>query len=271
MEKIRNKEEVTVQVTARLGLGTIITILFSTSCFAQVGNDTKTKSLAPLIDTSYLHHGTLFYAIIPSLQFTSSPALNSVLSNQNAPSLGKFYFMGGLGWEERWKRFAIGLDFSAGEYTNSNDKYELASTVLLSSITAKYYAIHSKDIGGIYPFAGVTALNQSVYLTDVTNQDNMNNLFNQSGSVNMHLSTGFVNLGIGFDLLDFTKEDAFYGSFKLGYRMNIGTDFDNKWYVNENRSIEGSPVEKLNAFYIQFAVGYSMNSFSHKQKRIFKG
>lgn len=217
-------------------------------------------------DTSYRYNGTLFYGVIPSFQFTSKPNLNAVLRNQNAPKLGSFYFMGGLGWEERWKRFAIGIEAMAGGSGNDNDKYSLTSTLLVSNITAKYYVIFNKKIGGIYPFGGITAINQSVYITDITNTNDINKLFTQSGAVNMQLSTGFINFGIGFDLLDFSDEDAFYGSFKIGYRNNIGNDFDNKWYINENNALDGSPIEKLNAFYFQFSIGYSFNTYSRKQK-----
>jgi hypothetical protein len=177
--------------------------------------------------------------------------------------------MGGLGWEERWKRFVIGIEALAGESSNENDKYSLTSNLFVSNITAKYYVLFKKDIGGIYPFGGIAAINQSIYITDITNTNDINKLFTQSGAVNMQLSTGFVNFGIGFDLLDFSTEDSFYGSFKIGYRSNIGNDFDNKWYINENNALDGSPTEKLNAFYFHFSIGYSFNTYSRKQKKEF--
>lgn len=244
-------------------LSSTVTVLFANPIHT---NDPIPKFKA---DTSYRFNGSLFYGVIPSLQFTNEPNLNTVLQKQGAPELGKFYFMGGLGWEERWKRFAIGIEAMYGSTSNENEKYSVTSTLFVSNITAKYYVLFNKDIGGIYPFGGISAINQSVYITDITNTNDINKLFTHSGAVNMQLSTGFVNFGIGFDLLEFSKEDAFYGSFKIGYRSNIGSDFDNQWYVNENNSLDGSPTEKLNALYFQFSVGYSLNTFSRKQKRSF--
>ncbi len=263
METTGNEGQISMRFLLLLLLNSIVTLIYA--------NPINTVDPTPKFrtDTSYRYNGTLFYGVIPSFQFTSEPNLNAVLRNQNAPKLGSFYFMGGLGWEERWKRFAIGIEALAGGSGNDNDKYSLSSTLLVSNITAKYYVLFNKKIGGIYPFGGITAINQSVYITDITNTNDINKLFTQSGAVNMQLSTGFVNFGIGFDLLDFSDEDALYGSFKIGYRSNIGNDIDNQWYVNEKNALDGSPTEKLNAFYFQFSIGYSFNTYSRKQKKEF--
>jgi hypothetical protein len=242
--------------------------------YAQIADTTslsQRKKIAynKIIDTSYNHRGTVFFATIPVLNYTTDAiALNTILMNQNAPRIGRFNFMLGLGFEERWKRFALSVEADFGSQNHENAKYDLTSTMLATSINTKYYVVKKKDIGGLYPFLGITVLDQSVYLTDLTTTADINGLFTQSGAVNMSLATGFVNMGIGFDILDFTKDHSLYLNCKMGYRHNIGSSIDNKWYVNENIPLKGAPTERLNAVYIQFAVGISLNQKSSKQLRL---
>jgi hypothetical protein len=269
LEKIRNEKEINHMRYLFLNLLVVLAL----NGFAQQSDNNlkqnKQRLAALIIDTSYKHIGTIFYVNFPTLIYSSPPQLNSILSKQQAKTLGRFTLMGGLGFEERWKWFACGLDFSMGENIAENDRYEVKSSITLAGIYFKYYVWRRTDIGGFYPILGITARNQSVYITDKSNTNDINGLFNQSGSVNVNLSTGYLNTGIGFDLLNFKKEDAFYGSMKMGFLTNIGSSADNQWYVNENRVLVGAPVERLNTFYAQFVIGYSFNQFSRKQNRIF--
>jgi hypothetical protein len=253
----------------------IVFLLFSfsfMSSYSQIADTSLTaKKLqySKFIDTSYNQRGTIFFATIPILNFTTVDiALNNILTNQAAPRVGKFNFMIGLGIETRWKWFAMSVESDFGSQNHTNAKYDLRSTMLVTSINTKYYVVKKKDIGGIYPFLGITVLDQSVYLTDLNTTADINGLFTQSGAVNMSLATGFVNMGVGFDILDFTKEHSFYMNCKMGYRHNIGSSIDNKWYVNENIPLKGAPTERLNAVYIQFSVGVSLNQKSTKQLRM---
>jgi hypothetical protein len=122
--------------------------------------------------------------------------------------------MAGLGFEDRWKWFALGFDFVYGVQESSNDKYALSSPIIVSNIWVKYYVFKNKSKGGIHPFGGISSFGQSVFLTDKNATGDINQLFSQSGSVNMTMNTGFVQLGIGADAIDFTKIDEVYFNFK---------------------------------------------------------
>lgn len=218
-------------------------------------------------DTSFNHRGESYYVIIPSYQYTSAIGLNTILKNQGAPSLSRSTFMAGLGFEDRWKWFGTGVDFSYGVQEHSNDAYYVTSTLLASNIWVKYYVIKNKQKGGIYPFGGITAVNQSVFITSRNATGDINQLFSQSGAVNMALSTGFAQIGIGADAINFTKSDDVYLNIKMGYRINISSPSDNRWYINEQSNIAGSPTEKLNAFFVQLAIGFTSNRKSGRQLR----
>jgi len=119
----------------------------------------------------------------------------------------------------------------------------------------KILCCQKQYLGVIYPFGGISALSQSIFLTDKNVTGDINQLFYNSGSVNMTMNTGFAQFGIGADAIDFTQSDGVYFNFKMGYRLNIGSTLDNQWYIIENASIKGSPTESLNAFFVQLAIG----------------
>jgi hypothetical protein len=219
------------------------------------------------VDTSFYYRGESYYVIIPSYQYTSAIVLNTILKQQGAPTISRSNFMAGLGFEDRWKWFNVGVDFVYGINEHSNDKYYVYSPTLVSNIWLKYYVFKNKQKGGIYPFGGIAAINQHAFITDKNSSGNINQLFTQPGAVNMGLSTGFAQFGVGADAINFTKEDDVYFSFKMGYRLNIGSTSDNQWYINDQANIVGSPTEKLNAFFIQLAIGYTSNRKSNKQLR----
>lgn len=219
------------------------------------------------VDTSFYHRGESYYLILPAYQYTSPVGLNTVLKQQGAPSLSRSAFMAGLGFEDRWKWLSLGLDFVLGIQENTNDNYAVTSNILISNIWLKYYVFKHKQKGGIYPFAGITSLNKSAYITNKNATGDINQLFSQPSAVNMSLSNGFAQFGVGADAINFTKTDDVYFSFKMGYRVNIASTSDNQWYINDQTNIAGSPTEKLNAFFIQLAVGYSSNRKSNKQTK----
>lgn len=219
------------------------------------------------IDTSYYHRGEALYLILPSFQYSSQIGLNQILNQHGVPTLSRYYFMAGLGFEDRWKWLALGCDFVYGVQEHSSDKYLLSSPLFVSSIWTKYYLKRSKTIGGIYPFGGFTFINKSVFITDKSTNADINQLFTQSGSVNMHFTSVFAQFGFGADFIDFSKNEDVYLNMKMGYRINIASSVDNTWYVDEKSSINGSPTEQLNAFFIQVAIGYNLNRKSNKQLR----
>jgi hypothetical protein len=175
--------------------------------------------------------------------------------------------MAGLGFEDRWKWLSLGCDFVYGVQEHSNDRYNITLPVLVSNVWIKYYVLKNKEKGGLYPFGGISIVDKSVFITDKKAAGDINQLFTQSGAVNMNLSNGFAQFGVGADAINFTKEDNVYFSFKMGYRINVASSFDNRWYVNDQVNLVGSPTEQLNAFFIQLAVGYSSNRKSVRQLR----
>lgn len=214
----------------------------------------------PNFKKGYFHYGTTFYLIVPSLNISSPFQLNTALTNQGAPTIGQSNLMGGFGLEERIDDlFCFGGELMTGGKYNSNDRYELNTSLFMVNIYMKYYVFPRPTKGGFYPFVGFNSYNTSVYLTDISNTNDINGLFQNSGSVNLKLNTLFLNGGIGYDLFNFKEETAFYGSIKMGIRRNIGTEDDNRWFINENNKLNGSPTETLNSFYIQLGVGISIN------------
>lgn len=213
----------------------------------------------PSFQKNYYHYGTTFYLIFPSINITGPIQLNATLNNQGAPTLGRSTLMAGMGLHERTDLFCFGGEFITGESFNSNDRYELTSSLFMLDLYMKCYVFSKPESGGFYPFIGFNSYNQTLHLTDISTSSDLNGLFTQSGSVNLKLNTLFLNGGIGYDLFNKKEETSFYGSIKMGIRRNIGSEGDNQWFVNEKNRLPGAPSELLNSFYIQLGIGVTIN------------
>lgn len=208
---------------------------------------------------NYYHYGTTLYLVFPTLNITGPIQLNTTLNNQGAPTLGRSTFMAGIGINERTDLFCFGGELITGGGYNSNDRYELNSSLFMVDLYMKYYLFSKPETGGFYPFVGFNSFNKTIHLTDISTSNDLNGLFQQSGSVNLKLNTLFLNGGIGYDLFNLKEGTSFYGSIKMGIRRNIGSEDANLWFINENNRLKGSPNEMLNSFYIQLGIGITIN------------
>lgn len=207
----------------------------------------------------YYHYGTTLYLVSPTLNITGPVQLNKTLNNQGAPTLSQSNLMAGIGLNDRIDLWCFGGELITGGNYNSNDRYELNSSLFMVNLYMQYYLFSKPETGGLYPFVGFNSYNKTVYLTDISTSNDLNGLFQQSGSVNLKLNTLFLNGGIGYDFFNLTKEMSFYGSIKMGIRRNIGSEEANLWFINEEKRLNGSPSEVLNSFYIQLGIGIGIN------------
>ncbi|TAE82851.1 MAG: hypothetical protein EAY81_08860, partial [Bacteroidetes bacterium] len=191
----------------------------------------------------YFHYGTNIYLLVPSVNFSNAIQLNEILKKQGAPAINNTTFMTGISIMERFDVFSGGIEFITGSNASFNDKYEVNADFYMINFSAKLFVNLKGDFGSFYPFIGFNGHTRSVYVTDLTNTNNITGLFQNSGSVNLKYSSYFLNGGIGYDFFNFQKETSFYGSIQLGIRGNVAPKADNTWYVNEDRQLQGSPIE----------------------------
>ncbi|MCU0442283.1 MAG: hypothetical protein MUE96_07785 [Bacteroidia bacterium] len=213
----------------------------------------------PNFKHNYFHYGMGCYLIMPSVNISGPIQLNNIFKNQGAPTLNQSTLMAGLGLDIRNNRVSAGFEFISGSNEQLNERYRLNADLYMVNMTAKFYVHPKLTFGSFYPFIGFNGHVRSVYLTDISNTNNINVLFQNSGSVNLKYTSYFLNGGIGYDFFNLQKEVSYYGSIKLGIRTNIAPTEDNLWFVNEEVPLQGSPIEKLNSVFIQVGVGVIIN------------
>lgn len=213
----------------------------------------------PKFKKNYFHYGVAFYLIFPFVNISGPIQLNEILKNQGAPTLGKSTLMAGFGMNLRNDLVSGGIEFVSGSNENRNDRYSLNADLYMVNMHAKLYVFPKPTFGAFYPFLGFNGHVRSVYLTDLSNTNDINGLFQNSGSVNLKYTSYFWNGGIGYDFFNLQKEASFYGSIKLGFRRNAANTEDNLWFVNEDRPLQGSPIENFNSVFIQIGIGIIIN------------
>ena len=187
--------------------------------------------------------------------------LNAVLEDNDLPTVGKFTLTNCLEVDRRHDNFLIGISGGMGLSYRRPDNYNVFLANFNGSLNIGYYVYNNKSFH-LAPQAGIGFFSSFINHSQRSDIEDFNELLEGKNSISINQTAPVVDFCLRFDMADFTKARTGAGSIKVGYKLGLSK---HGWGIDasNNSSIDNSPEDRINQFYVMFSVGASLLKPGH--------
>jgi len=187
--------------------------------------------------------------------------LNASFDDAGLPTVGKYALLTTLEANIRHKNLLVGLTGNMGGSFKKQDEFNVFLLTFNPQVNIGYYIVNDKKFH-LAPQVGIGAYSSSVNLEQKENAGNFNDLLANGNAININQHVAALDFCLRFDLADYTKPKAGAASIKLGYKYGLSK---HGWGIDatSNSTVESSPEDRINQFYLQFLVGVALQKPKH--------